>query len=277
MTAVGDARKRSQDAAESPSVIPQRPASPQVDPDATATPVGAQGGDLDVAGIRARLALRGQTHGYDGYEPGAMDELRSAHLAGHVSEAAYERFRALARAYDALIPLYEDARDDLRMTEAALSAAESARDAAEGALSDLVSRLGFGDNVTEPMADNDTVVRWVDEQVTEASEWRESQSWRNDCVLAGHPDNEDCYEHDPARRLEAAESALRDARAALSEHLEAVQTFATRPPVGDHGDTRWGEGYKRVSEHEVNALTPILTAIEAALDPAVPATEGGDQ
>jgi hypothetical protein len=38
---------------------------------------------------------------------------------------------------------------------------------------DLVSRLGFGDNITEPMADNDTIVEFVDQVSMEASEHRE--------------------------------------------------------------------------------------------------------
>lgn len=79
-------------------------------------------------------------------------------------------------------------------------------EAAERTHRDLTRRLGFGDNITEPMADNDTIVAWFDEQGRDAAEWRESQHWRVDCHLAGHPDDEDCYEHDPARSLEAAES-----------------------------------------------------------------------
>lgn len=74
--------------------------------------------------------------------------------------------------------------------------AEGAADAA-GRLRDLTSRLGFGDGITEPQADNDTVVAWFDGCRREADEWRESQRWREGCALAGHPDDEDCYEHDP--------------------------------------------------------------------------------
>jgi hypothetical protein len=71
-----------------------------------------------------------------------------------------------------------------------------------------VSRLGFGDNITEPMADNDTIVAWFEQQSRDASEWQESQLWRNDCYAAGHPDDEDCYECDPRLRLERAEARL---------------------------------------------------------------------
>lgn len=78
-------------------------------------------------------------------------------------------------------------------------------EAAEQRHRDLVSRLGFGDNITEPMADNDTIVAWFEERGQAASEWDESQLWRNDCYAAGHSDSEDCWEHDPRLRLEAAE------------------------------------------------------------------------
>ena len=69
---------------------------------------------------------------------------------------------------------------------------------------DLVSRLGFGNNITEPMADNDTIVKWFEEQSRDASEWQESQLWRNDCYEKGHPELDDCYECDPTLRLDTA-------------------------------------------------------------------------
>lgn len=73
---------------------------------------------------------------------------------------------------------------------------------------DLTRRLGFGDDITEPMADNDTIVAWFDEQSRDASEWRESQRWRDECYAAGHPTDEDCWEHDPALRLQKAEDEI---------------------------------------------------------------------
>lgn len=65
-------------------------------------------------------------------------------------------------------------------------------------LRDLTRRLGFGDGITEPQADNDTIVAWFEEQGREADEWREHESWRIDCIMAGHPEDEDCPEHGPA-------------------------------------------------------------------------------
>ena len=62
---------------------------------------------------------------------------------------------------------------------------------------DLTSRLGFGDGITEPMADNDTIVAWFEEQSRLANEWVEHELWRGDCYAAGHPDDEDCDEHGP--------------------------------------------------------------------------------
>src|SRR4249919_3315242 len=64
-------------------------------------------------------------------------------------------------------------------------------EAAESTHRDLTSRLGFGGNKTEPMADNDTIINWYMERLNEASEWAESQSWRLACMDAGHPDDED--------------------------------------------------------------------------------------
>lgn len=102
-------------------------------------------------------------------------------------------------------------------TVAALTAE---RDAARAEHRDLVSRLGFGDNITEPMADNDTVVAWYEERSREADEWRESQRWRDECALAGHSDDEDCSEHDPVARhvREAVEAAL----GPVSRYVELV-------------------------------------------------------
>lgn len=82
---------------------------------------------------------------------------------------------------------------------------------------DLTHRLGFGNNITEPQADNDTIVKWYDERSNEAAEWRESQSWRNDCYDAGHSDDEDCYEHDPSLKLIAVVARASAAEAALAE------------------------------------------------------------
>lgn len=77
---------------------------------------------------------------------------------------------------------------------------------------DLTSRLGFGDGVTEPMADNDTIVKWFEEQGRLANEWVEHELWRNDCCAAGHPDDEDCDDHGPTccNRTHVAPSASTD-------------------------------------------------------------------
>lgn len=75
---------------------------------------------------------------------------------------------------------------------------------------DLTRRLGFGDNITEPMADNDTIVAWFQERGREADEWRESQRWRDDCALAGHDPLNDCPSCDPMLRLTAERDAARE-------------------------------------------------------------------
>lgn len=106
--------------------------------------------------------------------------------------------------------------------------------AGEEAHRDLVRRLGFGDNITEPMADNDTIVAWFEQQSRDANEWQESQLWRNDCYEAGHPDDEDCYEHDPALRLERAEA--RAGEGALRERVAAVLADGDHDAFCDQDD-----------------------------------------
>lgn len=69
----------------------------------------------------------------------------------------------------------------------------------------VTSRLGYGDGITEPQIGFGEFLRECEEKFSEASDWRESQRWRDDCAAAGHPDDEDCFEHDPALRLERAE------------------------------------------------------------------------
>lgn len=62
---------------------------------------------------------------------------------------------------------------------------------------DLTARLGFGNGITEPMADNDTIVAWFEERGREADEWREHERFRDDCYAAGHDPLNDCDEHGP--------------------------------------------------------------------------------
>lgn len=90
---------------------------------------------------------------------------------------------------------------------------------------DLTRRLGFGDNVTEPQADNDTIVAHFDRVTAEASEWHETQLWRLDCLDAGHPDDEDCYVHDPSLRLYRAEAQV----AAVEELCAEWETLQKGP------------------------------------------------
>lgn len=98
-----------------------------------------------------------------------------------------------------------DRRHDDRLAEV-----EAERDAARATHRDLVSRLGFGDNITEPMADNDTIVAWFEQQGRDASEWVESQLWRNDCYAMGHPQDDDCHECDPRLALIEAREEIAD-------------------------------------------------------------------
>lgn len=121
-----------------------------------------------------------------------------------------------------------------------LEAAERERDEEAAVHRDLTRRLGFGDGITEPMADNDTIIDWWHEIESEAAGWRESQQWRNECAAAGHPQDEDCDEHDPALRLdaraEAAEAKLakvREVADALHKSAEVVRSILRIPGQAD--------------------------------------------
>ena len=132
-------------------------------------------------------------------------------------------------------------------------------EAAEARLRDLTRRLEFGDGVTEPQAPNDVIVAWVDRLDAEAREWQESQRWRDECHAAGHPDDEDCWEHDPGLQLMAAEAKVARVEALLGQHWDwkagralyaAVrQALDADPapstgPLSDDGDGR-GQGGER--------------------------------
>jgi hypothetical protein len=72
----------------------------------------------------------------------------------------------------------------------------------------VTTALGYGDGITEPQIEHRDFVAECERQFAEASEWRESQRWRDECHEAGHPDDEDCYEHDPVLALVALRARL---------------------------------------------------------------------
>lgn len=101
-------------------------------------------------------------------------------------------------------------------------------------LRELTSRLGFGDDITEPMADNDTIVKWFEQQGRDADEWIESQRWRGDCDEKGHPQDDDCLICDPlekakrAARAEALRQAATDWPESGMTRAEAQQWLESR-------------------------------------------------
>ncbi|HQA24501.1 MAG TPA: hypothetical protein PKW13_12350 [Rhodoglobus sp.] len=112
----------------------------------------------------------------------------------------------------------------------------------------VTTALGYGDGITEPQIEHRDFVAECERQFAEASEWRESQRWRDECHEAGHPDDEDCYEHDPVLALVAlrvklaAVEAKRDEFAdLLARALPAVAALARVEALGDsnpdHADT----------------------------------------
>ena len=81
----------------------------------------------------------------------------------------------------------------------------------------VTTALGYGDGITEPQIEHRDFVAECERQFAEASEWRESQRWRDECHDAGHPDDEDCYEHDPALVLLTLRAKLTAVEAELAE------------------------------------------------------------
>ena len=96
----------------------------------------------------------------------------------------------------------------------------------------VTKSLGYGDGVTEPQIGHVEFVAECERQFSEASEWRESQRWRDECHDAGHPDDEDCYEHDPALVL----LTLRAKVAAVEALVNNGQTVGW---IERDGDVAW--------------------------------------
>ena len=97
----------------------------------------------------------------------------------------------------------------------------------------VTTALGYGDGITEPQIGHRDFVAECERQFSEASEWRESQRWRDECHDAGHPDDEDCYEHDPVLAL----VALRAKVAAAEAHPVVLELAEERTrQTAKHGD-----------------------------------------
>ena len=97
----------------------------------------------------------------------------------------------------------------------------------------VTTALGYGDGITEPQIEHRDFVAECERQFAEASEWRESQRWRDECHEAGHPDDEDCYEHDPVLAL----VALRAKVAAVEAHPVVIELAEERTrQTAKHGD-----------------------------------------
>ncbi len=96
----------------------------------------------------------------------------------------------------------------------------------------VTTALGYGDGITEPQIEHQDFVAECERQFAEASEWRESQRWRDECHEAGHPDDEDCYEHDPVLAL----VALRAKVAAVEAVADALTTAAKIERLGERAD-----------------------------------------
>ena len=141
--------------------------------------------------------------------------------------------------------------------DARVAAVVAERDALGARLRDLTRRLGFGDNINEPMADNDTIVKWFDEQGRDATEWHEHELWRNDCYAAGHPDDDDCDEHGPTccNRTHAA-AVVAAVEALADEWRRELDSGVWRDTMARHC---WG-----MAERELRAALAPFRATDAA-------------
>lgn len=115
----------------------------------------------------------------------------------------------------------------------------------------VTKSLGYGDGVTEPQIGHVEFVAECERQFSEASEWRESQRWRDECHDAGHPDDEDCYEHDPALVL----LTLRAKVAAVEAHASrlaaslALTLYDAHPVYGSTALWYGGIGGQAITAH----------------------------
>ena len=113
----------------------------------------------------------------------------------------------------------------------------------------VTTALGYGDGITEPQIEHRDFVAECERQFAEASEWRESQRWRDECHDAGHPDDEDCYEHDPALVL-----------LTLRAKVSAVQALAEKrdvlyPPKWAFGaEENYCNGYRQARADFIAAM-----------------------
>ena len=99
-------------------------------------------------------------------------------------------------------------------------------------LRDLTHRLGFGDGITEPMADNDTIVRRLYDEQRDADEWREHQRWLNDCAQAGCDPTQDCPRHAPACHPAHPDPDAATRLAAVDRDAVAREVYRSLHPGG---------------------------------------------
>ena len=83
----------------------------------------------------------------------------------------------------------------------------------------VTSTLGYGDGITEPQATPEQFITAMEAAEREASEWRESQRWLNDCAAAGCSDSQDCHLHNPVLRLTAERDRARGTAAQLEAEV----------------------------------------------------------
>ena len=138
-----------------------------------------------------------------------------------------------------------------------LAAAEHRADKAEKVHRDLTSSLGFGDGITEPMADNKTIIQHVGEAVTDAQElWELTQAA---CVEAGCDSEEDCYDHHPVRRAERAEHRATRAEAQSAIRGRAVVIYRERAREAEAER----DGWRQTALDERGAALDTLEQIKA--------------
>jgi hypothetical protein len=86
-------------------------------------------------------------------------------------------------------------------------------ESAQARLRDLTGRLGYGDGVTEPMADNDTIVREVESARMAAADYQELQTppiTCDECYQRILRFDDLCDEHDLWARLRRGDEAYHE-------------------------------------------------------------------
>ena len=188
-----------------------------------------------------------------------LAEIEARFADATADEVIYELWPALVAEVRRLTEARAECERQFQAQVAARTAEAEAAEAEVGTLRanwrHVTTALGYGDGITEPQIGHRDFVAECERQFSEASEWRESQRWRDECHDAGHPDDEDCYEHDPALVM----GTLR-ARLAAVEALPPSWIASTAEGMGRKIDHWRGDDYAEGFDAGVESCADTLRA-----------------